>query len=264
MQYPDETIQSQYAASPTITALVTAFNTRIDPSADIQLFYDCIFNVATAQGVGLDWWGRIVGAERNIRVSTGEWLGFLGSGLLPFNQGVFYNGEEQEGIYTLSDDAFRQLIFWKALANISTADAATLNSLLARMFPDRAVYILETGVMQVRLVVETQLQPFERAIIENYGIMALGAGVGLEWLEVATPVLGFAGTGLAPFGQAPFFNGGTIGDYMDNTVIQNLQDQISALSAQVVTLQDAIATLSRKAVFHDDPLVQPEEVTSDD
>ena len=92
MQYPDETIQSQYAASPTITALVTAFNTRIDPSADIQLFFDCIFNVATAQGIGLDWWGRIVGVERNIRVSVGEWLGFYGSGLLPFDQGVFYNG----------------------------------------------------------------------------------------------------------------------------------------------------------------------------
>ena len=205
MQYPDETIQSQYAASPTITALVTAFNARIDPSADIQLFYDCIFNVATAQGVGLDWWGRIVGADRNIRVSVGEWLGFNGSGLLPFDQGVFYNGNDKNGIYTLSDDAFRQLIFWKALANISTADAAMLNILLARMFPDRFLYILETGVMQVRLVVETQLQPYERAIIENYGIMALGAGVGLEWLEVPTPVLGFAGTGLAPFGQAPFF-----------------------------------------------------------
>lgn len=67
--------------------------------------------------------------------------------------------------------------------------------------------------MQVRLVVETQLQPFERAIIENYGVMALGAGVGLEWLEVATPVLGFAGTGLAPFGQAPFFQGNII-DYL--------------------------------------------------
>lgn len=264
MQYPDETIQSQYAASPTITALVTAFNTRIDPSADIQLFYDCIFNVATAQGVGLDWWGRIVGAERNIRVSTGEWLGFLGSGLLPFDQGVFYNGEDQEGIYTLSDDAFRQLIFWKALANISTADVATLNSLLAHMFTDRAVYILETDtVMHVRLVVETHLQPFERAIIENYGVMALGAGVGLEWLEVATPVLGFAGTGLAPFGQAPFFNGGTIGDYMDNSVIQDLQNQITALSAQVSTLQDALATLSRKAVFHDD-LPETMEVTRDE
>ena len=214
MQYPDATIQSQYAASPTITALVTAFNTRIDPSADIQLFYDCIFNVATAQGVGLDWWGRIVGAERNIRVSVGEWLGFYGSGLLPFDQGVFFNGQEQDGIYMLSDDAFRQLIFWKALANISTADAATLNSLLAQMLPDRSVYILETDtVMQVRLVVETQLQPYERAIIENYGIIALGAGVGLEWLEVPTPVLGVAGTGLAPFGQAPFFHGNII-DYL--------------------------------------------------
>ena len=210
MQYPDETIQSQYAASPTITALVEAFNTRIDPSADIQLFYDYMFNVATAQGIGLDWWGRIVGVTRSIRVSTGEWLGFYGSGLLPLSQGVFFNGQTETGIYTLSDDAFRQLIFWKALANISTADAATLNSLLARMFPGRPIYIIETGPMQVRLVVETELQPFERAILENYGLIALGAGVGLDWLEVPTPVLGFSGTGLAPFGQAPFYNGSLV------------------------------------------------------
>ena len=211
MQYPGATIQSQYAASPVLTALVESFNARIDPTADIRLFFDCIFNVATAQGIGLDIWGRMVGVERRINIQTGEWLGFYASGLLPMGQGVFYNNDSKSGIYTLSDTAFRQLIMWKALANISAASASTLNSLLSGMFPDRPVYILEVDSMQVRLVVETELQPYERAILENYGLMALGAGVGLDWLEVPSPVLGFAGSGLAPFGQAPFYQGNIIG-----------------------------------------------------
>ena len=60
------TVQSQYAASPTITALVDGVNSLIDPRSDIQLFYDNIFNPATAVGIGLDIWARIVGVERNI------------------------------------------------------------------------------------------------------------------------------------------------------------------------------------------------------
>ena len=66
MIYPEETVQSQYAASPTIRALVDGFNKGVDPRSDTQLFYDRIFNPATAQGVGLDIWARIVGVERNV------------------------------------------------------------------------------------------------------------------------------------------------------------------------------------------------------
>ena len=51
------TIQSQYAASPTITALVEGFNHWIDPRSEIELFFDKVFNPRTAEGIGLDIWG---------------------------------------------------------------------------------------------------------------------------------------------------------------------------------------------------------------
>jgi hypothetical protein len=59
-------IQSQYAASVRITALLQSAKDHILPDADITLFYDTIFNVETAQGYGLDVWGNIVGVSRSI------------------------------------------------------------------------------------------------------------------------------------------------------------------------------------------------------
>ncbi len=40
----------------------------IDPTADLNAFYDLVWNVATAQGWGLDVWGRIVGVTRNLNI----------------------------------------------------------------------------------------------------------------------------------------------------------------------------------------------------
>ena len=55
MLLPGETIQSQYAASPVIRALAESALIRIAPDADMALFYRTIFDIATAEGVGLDW-----------------------------------------------------------------------------------------------------------------------------------------------------------------------------------------------------------------
>ena len=62
------TIQSQYGASPHIIGIVEAAAKQLDPTGDIQTFYDEAFNPLTAHGVGLDIWGRIVGASRYIRI----------------------------------------------------------------------------------------------------------------------------------------------------------------------------------------------------
>lgn len=217
--WQDETVQSQYSASPTILKLVKNFRFAVSPSCDISLFYQMIFDVETAEGVGLDIWGRIVGVTRAIKVSAEDFLGFYGSLLEPFGQAPFWLNVAQSDQYSLTDIAFRRLIMWKALANISTADAATLNKLLALLFQEaEPVYVLETGIMVIRLVVEFELKPYQRAILRTYGLFAKGAGVGFEWLEVPTPVLGFAGSGFAPFNQAPFFQG--------SLVLQNLSEVI--------------------------------------
>ena len=74
----EKTIQSQYGASPHIIGIVKAAAEQLDPSADIETFYNEVFNPKTAHGVGLDIWGRIVGADRYLTVENEDFFGFLG------------------------------------------------------------------------------------------------------------------------------------------------------------------------------------------
>lgn len=76
MQDVQKTILSQYACSPTINALIAAWNQAFDPSAWINDWYDKIWNLDTAQGYGLDVWGRIVGVERVLKMTADSVLGF--------------------------------------------------------------------------------------------------------------------------------------------------------------------------------------------
>ena len=74
-----KTIISQFANSPTIVGLVTNMNAYIDQTANFQSFYDFVWNVNTAQGFGLDIWGRILGVSRNLQIAAplaGNFFGF--------------------------------------------------------------------------------------------------------------------------------------------------------------------------------------------
>lgn len=166
----DPTIQSQYSASPIIKALVLNFDYNIDPSEDLALFYRMIFDVDTAEGVGLDVWGRIVAIGRDILVEEQDYLGFYGQLLKPYDQAPFFDGATASNLFSLSDPAYRRLIMWKALANISSADASSLNTLTSALFEGQKVYVLETGVMKIRLVIEAELEPYQRAIFRQHGL----------------------------------------------------------------------------------------------
>jgi len=59
-------IQSQYSASRKMLEVMNGFQKRIEPKEDIALFYDRIFNIYTAEGVGQDSCGRILAMPRTI------------------------------------------------------------------------------------------------------------------------------------------------------------------------------------------------------
>src|ERR1700731_1609022 len=91
----EATVLSQYANSPTIMQLVKNLNDYIDPTNNINAFFNMIWNIDTAVGYGLDVWGRIVGVGRVLKIATVDYFGFQGpSGAsgLPWNQGIFYSG----------------------------------------------------------------------------------------------------------------------------------------------------------------------------
>ena len=143
MQNVEQTILSQYANSPTLVQLVKNMDGYIDPSADIDAFYNLIWNVDTAVGMGLDIWGKIVGLEngRKLIIPTTEVnFGFVEAGATsaePFDQGVFYSGTPGTQTYVLQDAPFKVLILAKAMANITDCSIPSINQLLRNLFSGR-------------------------------------------------------------------------------------------------------------------------------
>lgn len=174
------TIISQYANSPAINQIIADFDAWIDPSANIDAFYDLVWNVQTAQGYGLDVWGRIVGVNRVLQVS-GKYFGFDEAGTLsadPFYQSPFYSGQTDTNNYALADSAFRTLIYAKALANISNGSIPSINQVLLTLFPGRgACYVTDLGNMAMQYVFTFGLTPVEYAILTQSGVLPKPAGV---------------------------------------------------------------------------------------
>ena len=216
MLLPGETLQSQYSASPTIKALVESARVRIAPDADIALFYKEIFDPETAEGVGLDVWGRIVGATREIYIDNTDFFGFALSGLDPMNVSPFFNTAGESGEYRMNDRAFRTMIFYKAMANISCDTIEDINSLLNSLMKEihgvaARCFVLETGVMEIRAVFLFYLSPFEVAILRRYSLLNRGSGVGFSFFQCdPDTVFGFAGTELQPFNNGVFNNYPTV------------------------------------------------------
>lgn len=132
-----ETVISQYANSPILTSLITNFAEFIDPTANIEQFFDLVMNVDTAQGYGLDVWGRIVGVGRYLNLpAPTRFFGFAEGrpDYDGFNQSPFYNGQQLTEVYRLADIPYRKLILAKALANICDGSIKAINQLLINLF----------------------------------------------------------------------------------------------------------------------------------
>lgn len=210
----ETTIESQYANSPTILTLIDSFSQSINPQINIDKFYDFVWNVNTAQGYGLDVWGRIVGVTRTLTINNaGDFLGWKEAGFgayEPFGQGPWYSPGNTQPNFALSDTAFRELILVKALSNISNCSSQTINKALTMLFPDMGeAFILDTGNMTARLIFGFALQPYQLAILQQSGALALPTGVGVTLINVEiSGRFGFGeAAGSAPFNQGTFFGG---------------------------------------------------------
>ena len=201
----ERTIQSQYGTSPHIKGLIRKFAERIDPTTDIETFYRDYFDPRTAVGVGLDVWGEIVGVDRYIEVDNYDYFGYDGQNVKAFDQAPYYRERGATNLYKMSDNAYRELIFLKAYANIGDATMPSIKFLVNKIFPSGALTI-KAGHMKIRIVFLSYVVPdYSFAILKRYGLFNLGAGVGWEYYIVdPTQTFGFEGSGMQNFDNGIF------------------------------------------------------------
>lgn len=215
MQHVSDTILAQYANSPTITSLIEAFNACIDPATDLEAFLAKIWDVSTAEGYGLDVWGKIVGVTRNVQIpATPTYFGFgeaftvptATTGVQPFDEAPMYDGLLVTQTYPLPDESFRKLILVKAMANISSCTIPAINAMLRLLFSGTGrAYVRDTGNMTMQLIFEFFLSPIDLAILNYSGVLPRPAGVLVSVVQIDPERLfGFYGSGLRPFNQGTF------------------------------------------------------------
>lgn len=179
MQNISSTFLAQFANSPIMLALLNTMNLWVDPSANLANFYANVWNVATAEGYGLDRIGRVVGVSR--RISTPDYIAnqffafkenTLQATLFgPAGQYPFWDGSTASDVVVLTDAAFRTLIYVKASSNISGCSAQALNYMITTLFGGSGqCYWVDQGKMAAQLVFT-----FAPSVIDFYILTASGA-----------------------------------------------------------------------------------------
>jgi hypothetical protein len=233
----------QYAASPVIQTLVADRSSYFATGWEDQ-FYTNVWNVDTANGFGLDIWGRIVVIGRNVITEFTDttfgyyeaWSGSSGvipppgpvivnpiafvvgvppasatdDRITPFDDAPFYEGIQATETITLSDDAYRKLILAKALSNISDCTMPSLNKALRFLFDgsdSRRCYATTSNLMDLSFVFEFQLTPVEKTLAVYSGVIPRPAGVKLTIVQVDVGgTFGFAEAETwQPFDHGVFF-----------------------------------------------------------
>lgn len=210
----EQTIQAQYANSPILLQLINNMNSYIDPWANLTNFYNQVQNVLTAQGYGLDVWGRIVGVSRTVPIPSGNSsFYFRESGVgTPFGPGgsaPFWDGSKGTTLYRLGDAAFLTLILTKALANISICSAPALNQMLQNLFGKGAAFCSDLGNMTMQITF-TNLSLLDFYILVNSKVLPRPTGVLVYLYNGYVPGKTFmfreSGAG-TPFGYGVLFSG---------------------------------------------------------
>ena len=177
---PWSTVLAQYANSPILTAMILSYNAAVDMTENFDNFYDFMWNVLTAQGYGLDVWGRIVGVNRVLQFPAGEtFLGFNeADSWTGFGQGGFYSGGGVTNNFVLSDNDFRTLILAKAAGNVCDGSIPAINEILLTLFAGRGKCFVADGLnMSLTYTFDFVLNAIENAIVNLSGVLPSPAGV---------------------------------------------------------------------------------------
>lgn len=204
----------QYEASPILNALISDRTSYFKTGWQDQ-FYSNVWNVDTAQGFGLDIWGRIVVVGRELQIPQVDYFGFSTSPTQSwgtFGEESFYSGPNDTNNYIVGDKSYGVLILAKAMSNISATDSKSLNSVVNSLFPGRGrAWVNDLGGMKIRVTFEFALEPWEQAVIVGGKVFPRPAGVEMSILDAAQETFGFFEAGdCEPFDQGTFLSNGAL------------------------------------------------------
>lgn len=206
------TVQSQYAASPRILALAAQFWQLLDPTPSADLMISKMIDPTTAEGYGLDVWGRIVGIKRALIPVSGDYLAFAPPANVTNPDGDTWDNAPFNPVTAsgLAPDAvFRVYVFVKAMLNIGNGSLASLNRYFSLLFPNSGIKVIHPGTMVIRVLdYEARLTEADLYALRN--IDWVPAGVGWQLWQGEPVCFGFEGSGLQPFDQAPFMPDGAL------------------------------------------------------
>ena len=219
-------IISQYADSPILTGIIESFNAAMDQVQNINNFYDLIWNILTAQGYGLDVWGRILNVSRTLPVSVGggpPTFGFNepGNDWVGFGQAPFFSGSSPTTNVTLTDLQYRPLLLAKAATNIWNGSIPGLNSILLGLFTGRGIVFVQDNLnMSLTYTFLFSLTALDTAVIDASGCLPSPTGIVINalsapWVPVIgnTPATIFADWTTEGSGNNYWYNNTTYGSF---------------------------------------------------
>ncbi|MQS00264.1 DUF2612 domain-containing protein, partial [Gluconobacter aidae] len=99
-----------------------------------------------------------------------------------WNQAPWYSGSSATTNYRLSDSAYRQLIYAKALSNISDGSILSINAVLMTLFGAQGdAYVKDNGDMTMTYVFDFVPTDVQVSIIQTSGVLPRPTGVSVSY-----------------------------------------------------------------------------------
>ena len=178
-------LQSQYQGT-NIDTLLTALDGVFQKYTGqaINDFFNNIYNLDTANNVGLEFWGKILNFPRTIK------------GL-----------NDNDNFITLQDDEYRVILKLLALQTKTNLTIPEINAELAGLFSlySAKSYIIDNQDMSaVNYIFVAKLPVWLKAAFRHYNLLPSPMGVGSNFREVLTAFIGFEGQELGNFFLSTF------------------------------------------------------------
>lgn len=180
-----QTVISQYQNSPILMQLIDNMVEYFDPTIRLNNFFNLVWNIDSAQGWGLDVWGRILGVGRVLHVPIpADYLGWNeATDAFTFGEGIFYGSDVAlTENYYLSDSVYRRVLLAKAFANICDGSIPAINQILIDLFPDYGnCYVKDNLDMTITYRFTDDLTAPDSTLAQQSGVLPKPAGVAADF-----------------------------------------------------------------------------------